>query len=92
MGRKRIEHPFLAAREWEVLQSARHAWSLVSNGNFLPSPSRQKAARDLVEKGYLTKSENQPRPGNGWLIVVLTKANVRRYNAALKKAREKTNA
>jgi hypothetical protein len=80
------EHVLALASEWlglkprerSVLRQCLGAWSLVPNGNLLISPSSVPSAERLMERGYLTKSENQTAPydpkGFG-MVVVLEQAN-----------------
>lgn len=80
-------HPLgLKHYEWKMIRDARHAWTLVPNGHFLPTPCKANvnAAARLVERGYLTMVPgNFSPPQPDWIVVVLTLENLEAYNRDL---------
>jgi hypothetical protein len=72
--------------ELQVLSGAIQAVGLVGNGHFLPSPGRMRAARKLIERGFLTDVTDAaglvPNFGD-WLVVKITREQYDRAQAAL---------
>lgn len=84
MAKERFDHPLgLRYGEYLVLAGAAAAHRLVGNGHFLPNPYWHKAAKRMILRGFLTEVPDQLH------AVVMTGANRRRYNRALKKALDK---
>lgn len=77
----------LRSREIGVLQACLHARTLVPNGHYLTSGRQQTAAANrLIERGMLTKAEQQltpPMPDS--IVVYLTQEN---WDAVGAQARE----
>lgn len=81
------QHPLgLKVSEYRLILDCTNAYQHASNGHFLPAPRWWKAARRLVDKGYLTLAD-QLQPGN-WPVVKITNENIARYNADLKETRQ----
>jgi hypothetical protein len=81
--------PPFNAHERQVIEGAIRAHGLVENHHFLPSPGRQKAARNLVERGFLTDVTSEAGIysfGANWIVVKIDKDQVDRANAALTEA------
>lgn len=76
----------LKPAERQVMLGALWARIVVTTGLFLPSPGRQRAARRLVDRRFLTAGELlQPA---GWMPVKLTEDNIAALNTALAAASE----
>lgn len=67
----------LKPREIGVLRNCLHARTLVSNGHYLTSGRQQTAAANrLIERGMLTKADDQPVPPlPDSVVVYLTEEN-----------------
>ena len=66
----------LKPREMQVLRYAHWAWSQVPNGHYLCSTGQNRAAERLIERGFLTKADQQfSPPAPDWIVVVLTPEN-----------------
>lgn len=83
-----FQHPLgLGKFEWEIIDRCLWARTVVENGFFLTSPSRRLAALRLIEKGYVTKAEPQimhfGRDKDWGIVVLITQANIDKYNAGL---------
>lgn len=78
----------LRPREWSVLQGAISAWSMVPNGHFLPPPGNAPSTRRLIDRGYLTKADQQTSPPHkDWIVVICTRENYERIVADLARAK-----
>jgi hypothetical protein len=83
-----FSHPLGLSRfEWQVFAQCNFALTQTPTGDFLTGPKHKKAALRMVEKGYLTKAEEQIMTlgcDKAWGVVVrLTQANCDKYNADL---------
>lgn len=68
----------LKPREVQVINWAIWARSVTPNGHYLCSPGQVRAARRMIERGYLSKARRTGDVNFGnpdWLVVVLTKRN-----------------
>lgn len=78
-------HPLgISVSEFRLIKQAMWAWSQVPNGNFLPAPRWKKAAERLIARGYLTRCPNvfsPPQPG--WIVILISRENIAKYNADL---------
>jgi hypothetical protein len=86
-----FRHPLgLKASEYRLILNCHAAYQHVSNGHFLPATRWFKAAKRMIERGYLTEVPGQLMPSwPDWIVVVLTKANAEKYNADLAATVEK---
>jgi hypothetical protein len=79
----KFTHPLgLKYSEWLVLSGANHAHR-IGSGHFLPAPRWAKAAKRMVERGFLTEVPGASPP---LLAVVMTGKDRRHYNRAVKQA------
>jgi len=77
-------HPLgLKASEFRLIRDCMWAWSQVSNGHYLPAQRWRKAAEHLIERGYLTRAEAKFSPPTDWIVVMITRENIAKYNADL---------
>lgn len=78
-------HPLgLKISEYRLILNCLQAYSLVPNGHYLPNTHWFKAAKRMIARGYLTEVPGQLQPNwPDWIVVVLTQANVEKYNADL---------
>lgn len=76
-------HPLgLRSSQMRLLHDCLAAYSMVSNGHFLPSIRWHKAGMELVARGYLTLVDTmQPV---GWRVFKITTANIANYNVDLR--------
>lgn len=85
-------HPLgLKAAEWRLIRDCMHAWKLVPNGHYLPATRWYAAAVRMIDRGYLTRAPgaSQPVPHwPGWIVILITRENIQKYNADLKAAQE----
>lgn len=80
-------HPLgLSAYEWSVIVDCMRAYERVPNGHFLPAFGKFKAARRMIEQGYLTLAD-ELQPG-AWPVVKITEQNIAFYNSQMQKVME----
>lgn len=82
----------LRPREMQVLKAAVWARGHVSNGHYLTSSGQKMAGERMINRGFLTRVDEQFTPQVDWLVVKITKQNWQALEAAKEAAKQVSSA